>query len=227
MSRQKIALFLSALFIAAATTALFHSTQSFNKDYHRGRRHFNHARYSRALDYLLSAYHEKPESTEAMLYLARTYGELGRVEDAAEMLENLVSAAPGDTAVLEEAADYYHELNLYGRAEELYRDIMEIETAPGMERKLAEVLVWQGKYEEAVPVLERLAEEKPGDYALLEFTADVYAWKGNYDRAARLYQKLLDAGYEEKEITFKLAEVLRAGQRYEEAILLYEKYLEE
>lgn len=227
MDRRKILIVIFALLIIALTTALFHLTRAFYKNYSLGMRHFQKSDYSRALDFFQRALNEKPGSPEALIYAARSHLELGEDDEAAGMLEALAKSPRAKADHLEEAADYYYGMGRYGEAEQLYRIVLKKEPGTRPKRKLTETLAWQGKYDEAADLIGALLEEDPGDPHLVELAADIYSWSGRYSRAAELYRELLDAGYRERETAFKLAETLRLLQKYEEAIRLYEKYLED
>lgn len=220
---------LSAFTLAVifTTTFIFHQTQSFYKNFTRGAKHFDAGRYHRALPFLVSAYKMEPQNMKGATLLLWCYTRLGMREEAKDVLETIWCAKPGDIGVMEELADALYGLEDYGRAEGLYRRILQERRGVRVEKKLAEVLVWQKKYEEAKPLLQKLMRTKARDLDFMEFIADIYSWSKEHDKAIELYEKLLSYGRRTDDITLKLADELRYAGRNEEAIELYNRYIEQ
>jgi tetratricopeptide (TPR) repeat protein len=132
-----------------------------------------------------------------------------------------------DLEIVQQVADAFYSLKDYPRAEILYRKVFNRTKNIDTENKLTEVLVWQKKYDEALPVLEDLVNKKPRDLNLLKFFADVCAWAKKYDKAIGLYKRLLSYSQDKEEIVLRLADLLRFSGKNEEAIRLYNQYLKE
>ncbi len=222
---RKLVLSLVTIAIIAGTTAIFQSTQSFYKDFAQGERYFRYRKYSKALPYFVSAYNLNPTSPEVLAYLLWTYQNLGMKKETGIILAALYKSDPENIAVLEQLADVYYSQSGFAQAEDMYRKILEIKDSFSVRRKLAEVVVWQKKYKEAVPLLEELMKEKPDDYKLIEFYADVSSWAKEYEKAISAYRELLSSGHGSRGTVLKLAEVLRFAGKDEEAVSVYDEYL--
>ena len=167
----KKALFIILLFalsIVIATSALFHGTQGFYKNFVRAKRFFDTGHYEKSLVYFESAFKYCPDKIDLLQYLAWNYSKVGRLNKVAEILTTMTQIDSDDIKPEKRLADTYYGLNDYGKAEEIYRNI---------KRSLAEVLVWQEKYSQAIPMLKSLLDENQDDLKLIELLDDVYNWK--------------------------------------------------
>lgn len=224
---RKIILSSFTVFIIFLTTAIFHQTQTFYKVFARGSRYFEKQRYYKALPFLTMAFKMEPQNSRAATYLLWSYVKSGMNSKARNVLADMQTMSSKGPEFIKNLADAYYALKEYPQAEELYRQILAQREDPDAEMKLAEVLAWQKKYDEAIPILEKLIKSNPGNLKLTELTADAYSWSKRYNQAVELYKKLETRGCNSKEILLKLADALRFSGRDEEAIKLYEKYLKE
>ncbi len=92
--------------------------------------------------------------------LAETLAWQGKYDKAADLIGDVLKEDPGNPRLVEFAADIYSWSGRHGRAEELYRELLdavyrERETA----FKLAETLRLQQKYEEAIRLYEKYMED--------------------------------------------------------------------
>lgn len=218
---RKIAIVLTALSVITIATLIFHHTQSFYKDFARGRRFFKKTRYQKALIYLTSAANTKPDSPESLRYLVSTYEKLGREKDVLEKLQALSQLGQDDLETKRWLADIYYGLGDFAKAEESYRQLLSSKRDPLIQRKLAEVLAWQKRYDQSVNILEQLPENQEN----IELLADVYTWSENYDKAIMLYSRLIASKEANPDIILKLADTLRLAKRDKEAIVLYKQYI--
>lgn len=209
---------LSTLTILVSTTFIFHLTQSYYKDYVRGRRYYKNSRYQHALGYFASAVEIRPRSLEAIQYLVWTYAKLDRQDGVARTLKKMSDVDPGNLSTKKWLGDTYYGLSDFPNAEQYYKELLSTEKTFIVQKKLAEVLIWQEKYEEAMPILNELIQKKPKDRKLIELLADVYSWQKEYADAAELYKRLLSKDKGAANIAFKLAEVLVWQEKYEEAL---------
>lgn len=200
-------------------------TESSDKFFKRGLKYFRQERYHEALPFFISAFNMDTKNTNAAVFLLRTYEALGMKEAARQMLDVIWETNPQDMTIAEELADFRYSLSEYLPAEELYRAILAKKPSEGVKRKLAEVMVWQKKYDEASRILGELMEKNSADFELAEFAADVFVWAGKHDAAVEVYKKLLLRNYHDEEIVLKLADVLRSAGRNDEAIQVYNEYL--
>jgi tetratricopeptide (TPR) repeat protein len=222
---RKFILILAVFAIILGTTALFHYTQTYEKVFNRGERYFKDKRYRIALPYFISAYNRTTDDIRPAQYLLQIYEILGEKHNVKDILEVAAQRSPDDLVIRLYLADTYYSLANFAQAESRYRTLYNKDPAPETHRKLAEVLVWQKKYAEAIPLLESLMQKTPRDDELMELLADVYSWVRKYDKSEDLYKKLLSLNVRTKDIALKLADVLRYSGKNEEAIELYDTYI--
>jgi len=222
---KKIVLCSSAVAIIAGTTVVFHATQSFYKNFIQGERYFQAKRYAEALPYLSEAVHLNPENKQANLYLLGVYESTGQKKQAAVLLVSLLDQFRTDVSFKTDLGDLYSKLSNFAQAERLYTDVVAARPTVDNERKLAQVIMWQGKYKEGIEHLSALVGKYPGNLTLLELLADGYTWSNNFDQASAIYKELVEKKYHLKSSLFKLAEVLRYSGKNEEAIRVYNTYL--
>ena len=226
----KKVLFIILLFVLSiviATSAIFHGTQGFYKNFVRAKRFFNTGHYEKSLVYFESAFKYCPERIDLLQYLAWNYSKVGRQNKVAEILTTMTQINSDDIKSEKWLADTYYGLNDYGKAEEIYQNILKKYEDRNVKRSLAEVLVWREKYFQAIPMLKSLLDENQDDLKLIELLADVYSWQKEFANSIDVYNKLLTIplkGEDRKRISLKLAEVYRYNGQNEEAIKLYEKF---
>lgn len=218
---------LLSLSIVIATSVVFHRTQGFYKDFVRAKRFFNAGSYKKSLVYFESAFTHCPDRMDLLQYLAWNYSKVGRQNKVAGILTTMTQINSDDIESEKWLADTYYGLNDYGKAEDIYRDILKKHEDREVRRSLAEVLVWREKYSQAIPILENLLDKNQGDLKLIELLADVYGWQKEFASSIDMYNKLLAMalkGEDRKRISLKLAEVYRYNGQNEDAIKLYEKF---
>lgn len=218
---RKFALSCLTLSVIGVTSFVFHATQSYSKNLAMGQRLFEQGEYRRALSRLTEALQTKPSDTNVRTYLAAIYDQLGQRKQVLQELEALAELDHNNLDVLLWLADLYAEFNEFEKAQTYYVKYLIREKTPDVQMKLAQVLAWQDKLDQAVFVLERLPETQDN----LAFLADVYTWNQQYEQAAGIYRTLLDLVQTEPDMILKLADVLRYARRDKEAVVQYKKYL--
>ena len=222
---RKIVLSLSIIAIIALSNYAFHATQTFYKIFNRGERHYLKGEYTESLPFFVEAFNMQPDDLRTGTYLLWNYERLGMRKKATHVLEVMAKHNPDDLMLKEQLADFYYHLLDYKKAEGVYRFILKEDDTFNIRRKLAEVLVWQKEYPQAITILEDLIKKDPRNLELTELLADVYSWSGEFNESIKLYKKLLAKNYHEEDIVLKLAETLRFAGRDDEAIKLYNEYL--
>ncbi|HPS54866.1 MAG TPA: tetratricopeptide repeat protein [Sedimentisphaerales bacterium] len=224
--RNLFFILLSVFSIIAATTVSFQLTQCYYKNFVRGKRFFIKGDYETSLNFFESAYVCKPEKLELLQYLTWNYSRVGNQEKTLEMLAKMVQVNPDDYKSRIWLGDTYYGLNDYAKAEQVYRNVLEREDSIKIRKSLAEVLVWQRKFEPALKILSGLEEIAPQNIWLLKLEADIYVEQQEFAKAESVYRKLIhldrDGPYYEK-----LAEVLAWQKKYEESIALLEKIIDQ
>ncbi len=223
-SVQRWLIFLLASSIIILTTLAFQLTQTFYKDFIRGRLLLEKNRYDEALPYYKKAYEKRPGHPEVCEGLLLLYEKLGQIDPAIVLLKQMTAKSPFDFALQERLADTYYRGKKFAETETIYRKILTQEKNPVLLEKLARVLVWQKKYQEALPLLRELMLTHPQDGTLVEFAADVTAWAKDPEQAAALYAKAIQFFPERPELLIKRADQLRYAGHNEEALKIYEQY---
>ena len=223
---RESSLALIALTVIFATTFVFHFAQSFYIDYAKGEKSFNQGRYMTSLSHFISAADAQPQNPQVLKYLAIVYDKLGRKDDTLKTLQALETIETKDLALEKWLADAYYGKSNFTAAEKIYRKILKTENKPNTERKLAQVLTWQKKYDQAEDLLIKICNDNPNDYKDLELLADIYAWNNDYSRAIDIYNRIVLSNSKNQDVILKLADVLRYAGRDKEAIVLYKQYIE-
>lgn len=222
---RKIILTFSILALIFGTGFIFDQTQAFYKVFMQGKTYFEKREYKKALPHLSSAFTMEPGNKENLIRLLWVYANFEEKAKALELAARIPAEYLKDQSFEGQMADIYYKIGSYAEAENLYRDILNKSASFSVRKKLAEVLLWQKKYEAGISVLKDLVQEKPENLDMAKLMADAYFWSKNYSEAIKTYQGLLAQNYNFKHILFKLAEALRLSGRNEEAVRLYTKYL--
>ena len=224
---RRLIVIVSTLLIIGGTSLVFQLTQSFYMSFITGEKYYEKGSYATALPHFLAAYQRDPRSMRAAGYLLWTYERLGMRKKANRMLEKIWKENPDDLKVVEQLADGLHTLSDYRKAEELYRLVLKKEENPRVSRKLAEVLIAQEKYPEAITLLRQFVAAHPKDLGAKEHLADVLSWAKQYNESIALYREIIPLDPENTEVILKTAETLRYAQRDQEAVYFYKMYLEQ
>lgn len=216
----------ATLIIIGGTSLMFQLTQNFYMSFITGERYYKTGKYGDALPYFLAAYSRDPRSMKAAGYVLWTYQRLGMKEKANEMLEKLLEQNPNDLRIVEQLADGLYDLHDYKKAAELYEFALKREKTVRVKQKLAEVLAAQGKYPEAIALVQEMAVANTKDMKLQEYLADLFSWAKKYNESIALYKEIIGVDPKNTRVIFKLSNVLRYAHRDKEAIVYYKMYLE-
>ncbi|MDD3295821.1 MAG: tetratricopeptide repeat protein [Candidatus Omnitrophica bacterium] len=222
---KKIILSLTVILIVSVTAYIFNYTQKPYMQFSQGLRSYREHDYKKALPYFRYFYQTNPDNLENIFYLLQVYEKLDMQDDSIFLLEHLQAVKPRDVKLAEYLGDIYYSMDEYDKAEKVYRKILGEKRSVEVMRKLAQVLAWQKKYDQAVIALEYVISRDNGDGESRELLADIYVWVKDYDKAVALYKKLLLNKDESKDVLYKLAQALRFSGKNEEAIGVYKEYL--
>ncbi|HSR70664.1 MAG TPA: tetratricopeptide repeat protein [Acidobacteriota bacterium] len=116
----------------------------------------------------------RPTAVQVYQLLASLLRELDRVAEAIDTLEDGLRVSPDEYQLLEMLAGLYRDRGEYEKAIDTYRSIEWEALADPQEsaevvQNLARLLYAVGRYEEALPLLQRLCEQNPQDLALQSF----------------------------------------------------------
>jgi len=212
-----------SVLIVIGTYLIFNATHTFYKFYLLGGRYYEEGQYSRALPYLLSAYRMDPENKSIAWKLVWTYGHLNREGEGRRVLEEINNRFPADPKVSESLGDLAFSEKAYGLAQRYYGRVLARKPSVSVRRKLANVLLAQKKYADAIGQMDILLSFAPDDIDLRYQHAQVISAAGDHERAARELQALLDDGETKKEVITMLGDELRLLGRDEEAIKIYKR----
>lgn len=143
-----------------------------------------------AIDYLMQAHKQAPDSLGPMMALASAYQRTGRTDDAVEMFKKLKKAQPKNLEVRKQLA------LIYQAREKDQQAIEEIEGALAIERDYellvpyAQLLVKVGRADEAEPQLEEILGMMPDNIEALMAMAAVKRAQKKYDEAIEVYKEV-------------------------------------
>jgi lipopolysaccharide biosynthesis regulator YciM len=144
-----------------------------------------------------------PDSAEAMLYIAASYGREGRENDAFEWISKFISEFPDRAELaIPMLQSLLYEAGRFSEIEPILRKALE--KAPEnryLRLALADLLMKKGEYDEALELCERSLESGSGESALRLYRLQILRRKGE--------NRLLDRGLEEM-----LAQVAPYGHGY-------------
>lgn len=116
----------------------------------------------------------------------------------------------------------------FNRAAHLYRDYLQRRPEDDEVRaRLARVLSWQGRHEEAVALYEDILSRHPVDIDVRVALARVRSWQQRFDESIGLYKGVLAEDPTNVEAKQGLADTLYWSKRYQEALQLYQDVYEE
>ncbi len=224
--KRMFLVFAVAVAVAYITSTVFESTQSFYMNYAAAERYFRAGDYNTALKYFEKARAIRPEDDNTAMRLLRVYFNLGMKGPAAGLLEKMIAKDPADGKLLSQYADICYSLEDLSRAEELYRRASIMSKDPGIKKKLAEVLTWQRKYDEAIPILRELYDKDPSDKEIALVYAQALGYGKYPEDAIKVFLSLEEKYPGDMKVKYLFAVVLEsngslkaARKRYAELLL--------
>lgn len=116
-------------------------------------------------------------------------------------------------------------LHHYDEAEVAFRKLLELRPdSIAVKVDLASLLYYQGRYQEALDLLDQIPPEYREDKTKL-LVADIQLALKHYAEAQAIYQEYLKRFPHDREVQSKLAQVLAWQKKYEESITLYRELL--
>jgi tetratricopeptide (TPR) repeat protein len=169
----------------------------------------------------------EPDNDEALVSLAQFYGEIGRTQEAAKLLEKASShnQNPRLLAMLGETYEKNHE---YDKAVEIFRRALEQDKDdPDLMRSLATDLLATEQYDEALKIFQDVIKLDPQDANAYLHIGQIYRQKRQFDRAVDNFRKAQALSPDNPEVTYDLAVVEEMRGAPEEAIRLLKKLLDD
>lgn len=168
----------------------------------------------------------------ARIYL-RSLGDLNAISGqsetltrAAEQYREILRLDPSDTESALWLARLYRLQNAHEKAEEVLRGILktEPENEPAVEQ-LTQLLLDQGKTQEAVRLLEGLTQHTPSP-TLLDLLGDSYTQTRDLAKAEQAYRKAAELDPSDLSHQRGLGQTLVSEEKYQEALRVYQRLAE-
>jgi YYY domain-containing protein len=140
---------------------------------------------------LEDAFYSDPSNIDTMMLLVDAYRQVGRFNDAADVIGMTILDHPDDVMLLHMYGDSSLEAGLIDQGIQALRDAVDIDNAPGNINKLISGQIDAGLFDAAlVDIADGLAAY-PDFYDFLVSQGRVYALMGNDDMARQSYQEYL------------------------------------
>lgn len=165
----------------------------------------------------------QPNASEAVKGQAQALEQLDNRTTALALLDAFLAAHPQDANVLQFAADFAARRE-DGRSQALkyYRRLYQLKPGdPLIRRQFLDLLVAQGRYDEAIPLQEAELADFPDNTQALHQLALLHYWKRDYEAAVPIYQRLLEIAADNQALRREAAKVADAAQDVDQALSLY------
>jgi tetratricopeptide (TPR) repeat protein len=145
---------------------------------------------------------------------------------AERLLRDHLKAFPTDVAAIRMLAEAGTRLGRYEDAENLLRRCLELSPSfIGARHNYAIVLYRQQKAAEAIPQIEHLLADEPGDPTYRNLMAAALGLVGEYDRAIEIYESVLAEYPDQPKIWLSYGHALRTAGRRAEGVAAYQRCL--
>lgn len=161
---------------------------------------------------------QDPDNDAAMEQLTQLLLDENRANDAIELLEGMIQRSPSPS-LLDLLGDAYTQTHNFAKAEAAYKQAAELE--PGELnhlRGLGQTLLAEEKYQEALSVYEKLADQMPDDADTYISLAKIYRELHQLDKAEENMVKARQYAPGSLEVLYNEAIIYEAQGRYEDAI---------
>jgi len=151
---------------------------------------------------------------------------MDRWDQAAEILEQIISNNPQDTDNRLLLAKVYTSMGLEDKAVAIYKALLEIKEDHDTLLMLGTLYVQRKEYDEAQKILNRLIQLEGDSYLAHYSLARLYRELQYYDKAAASYEKALELNWFER-LAYEMAEFYENQLQYDKAIAVYQRIIEE
>ncbi len=159
----------------------------------RGAANIQKGNYEAALVSFKQAVAYKPDLTEAQMYVARTYGLLGRTDEAIAAYQRALRLDPTSVDLRKEFADFAMKNERYAVAETIFINMIKANpTSPGAVASLGYVYMNTGRLADAEMQFAKAVRIVPNDAAAHYSLGLVYNKQERYEEAAAQFTKALD-----------------------------------
>lgn len=159
----------------------------------------------------------RPDAARAYALKAEALAELDRVDESIQLLESVVRPDSGDFHLLDLLGKLYERTGEYDKAIEAYQSIRteglasSIEEA-AVERQLAQLFCAAQRYEEALPLLQKLTKDNPHELLLQSLLGLALTELKRYDQAVDHLGKLIGTLNEDRGNRFRLEAMYHLGR---------------
>jgi len=177
-----------------------------------------HNDHDKAAEVLRSILKDDPENDAAVEQLTQLLLDEGKAADAVSLLQGLTkrSASP---ALLDLLGDAYTQAKDLAKAEQAYRKAAELDPSElSHKRGLAQTLLAEEKYSDALAVYQKLADLMPDDPDVYLRMAQIYREQHELDKAEENLVKARQYSPGSLEVMYNEAMLYQAQGRYEDAI---------
>jgi tetratricopeptide (TPR) repeat protein len=186
----------------------------------------NNNRYEEAWEAYEKALLCDEKSEYIMRSLAFLYIRMDRWNQAADILENIITNNPDDTENRLLLAKVYTSMGQEDKAVAIYKALLEIKEDHDTLLMLGMLYVQQKNYDEAQKVLNRILRLEGDSYMVHYSLARLYRELQYYDKAATSYEKALELNWSES-LAYEIAEFYENQLQYDKAIAVYQKIIDE
>lgn len=146
-----------------------------------------------AVPKLVEALAKSPKDDDLRLDLAQALLQSQQQDEAIKVLEGLSDRGAKSMKAYLLRVDILVSQKQYDRAAEFVRDCIKQDpkAAEPLETRLAEILSWTQKYDEAIKLYRGLLQRHPDDAQIRSKLAETLTWAGRFDEAAAEYRAAL------------------------------------
>ncbi len=161
---------------------------------------------------------DDPENEPAVEQLTQLLLDQGKSADAVALLEGMTTRAPS-AALLDLLGDAYTQTKDLPKAEQAYRKAVELDPSElSHQRGLAQTLMSEEKFSDALAVYQKLADLMPDDADIYLRIAQIYREMHQLDRAEESLLKARQYAPGSLEVMYNEAMLYQAQGRYDDAI---------
>jgi tetratricopeptide (TPR) repeat protein len=161
---------------------------------------------------------DDPENEAAVEQLTQLLLDQGKATDAVALLEGLTKRSPSP-GLLDLLGDAYIQAKQLGKAEQAYRKAMALDPSElSHQRGLAQTLLAEEKYSDALAAYQKLADLMPDDPDVYLRIAQIYRELHELDKAEENLVKARQYSPGSLEVMYNEAMLYQAQGRYEDAI---------
>jgi tetratricopeptide (TPR) repeat protein len=177
-----------------------------------------HNNHGKAEEVLRSILKEDPENDAAVEQLTQLLLDQGKSQEAVSLLEGLTKRSPSPT-LLDLLGEAYTQTKDLAKAEQAYRKAMELDPSElSHQRGLAQTLLAEEKYSDALAAYQKLADLMPDDPDVYLRIAQIYRELHQLDKAEENLVKARQYSPGSLEVMYNEAMLYEAQGRYEDAI---------